>query len=57
MSRKGDYWVNATTESLWGRLKFGRLYGRRFSTRCEAMDEVTDWLNFYSHKKLHSTLG
>jgi len=21
------------------------------------MDEVIDWLNFYNHKRLHSTLG
>ena len=25
--------------------------------RREAMDEVMDWLNFYNHKRLHSTLG
>ena len=47
MSRKGNCWDNAPTESLWGRLKVGRLYGRRFATRREAMDEVIDWLNFY----------
>ena len=40
MSRKGDCWDNAPTESLWGRLKVGRLYGKRFATRREAMDEV-----------------
>ena len=57
MSRKGDCWDNAPTESLWGRLKVGRLYGRRFATRREAMDEVMDWINFYNHKRLHSTLG
>jgi len=57
MSRKGNCWDNAPTESLWGRLKVGRLYGRRFATRREAMDEVIDWLNFYNHKRLHSTLG
>jgi transposase InsO family protein len=27
MSRKGNCWDNAPTESLWGRLKVGRLYG------------------------------
>jgi transposase InsO family protein len=57
MSRKGDCWDNAPTESLWGRLKVGRLYGRRFATRREAMDEVMSWLTFYNHKRLHSTLG
>jgi transposase InsO family protein len=57
MSRKGNCWDNAPTESLWGRLKVGRLHGRRFATRRAAMDEVMDWLTFYNHKRLHSTLG
>jgi len=63
MSRKGNCWAdlgfshNAPTESLWGRLKVGRLYGRRFATKRAAMDEVIDWLTFYNHKRLHSTLG
>jgi putative transposase len=57
MSRKGDCWDNAPTESLWGSLKVGRLHGRRFATRREAMDEVIDWLMFYNHSRLHSTLN
>ena len=57
MSRKGDCWDNAPTESLWCSLKVGRLYGRCFSTRREAMDEVIDWLTFYNHSRLHSTLN
>ena len=57
MSRKGDCWDNAPTESLWGRLKVGRLYGRKFATRREAMDEVIAWLTFYNHRRLHSSLG
>jgi transposase InsO family protein len=57
MSRKGNCWDNAPTESLWARLKVGRLYGKRFATRREAMDEVMDWLTFYNHRRLHSTLG
>jgi len=51
MSRKGNCWDNVPTESLWGRLKVGRLYGRRFATRREAMDEAIDWLNFYNHTR------
>jgi hypothetical protein len=54
MSRKGNCWDNAPTESLWGRLKVGRLYGQRFATRRQAMDEVIDWLTFYNHRRLHS---
>jgi len=33
----------------------GRLYGMRFETRRQAIDEVIDWLNYYNHKRLHST--
>lgn len=57
MSRKGNCWDNAPTESLWGSLKVARLHGVRFETRRKAMDEVIDWLAFYNHRRLHSTLG
>ena len=57
MSRRGDCWDNAPTESLWGRLKVGRLYGRQLESRRQTMDEVMDWLNFYNAKRLHSTLS
>ncbi len=57
MSRRGDCWDNAPTESLWGSLKVGRLHGRHFATRRAAMDEIVDWLNFYNARRLHSTLN
>jgi transposase InsO family protein len=57
MSRKGNCWDNAPIESLWGSLKVARIHGRRFETRRQAMDEVIDWLSFYNHRRLHSTLG
>ena len=57
MSRKGDCWDNAVSESLWGSLKVARIHGRRLHTRREAMDEVIDWLGFYNHRRQHSTLG
>jgi transposase InsO family protein len=57
MSRKGNCWDNAPTESLWGSLKVGRLYGMRFETQRQAMDEVIDWLTYYNHRRLHSTLN
>jgi transposase-like protein len=52
MSRRGNCWDNAPTESLWGSLKVGRLHGRRFATRREAMDEIIDWLTFYVSRHL-----
>ena len=57
MSRKGDCWDNAPTESFWGSLKVGRLHGMRFPTRRAAMDEIIEWMTFYNHRRLHSTLG
>ena len=52
-----DLSVNAPIESLWGSLKVGRLYGKRFAIHREAMDQVIDWLMFYNHRRLQSTLG
>jgi transposase InsO family protein len=33
-----------------------RLHGRRFATRCAAMDEVIDRMSYYNYRRLHSTL-
>lgn len=57
MSRKGNCWDNAVTETLFGSLKVERLHGMRFETRRHAKDEVIDWLGFYNRKRMHSTLG
>lgn len=57
MSRKGNCWDNAVTETLFGSLKVERLHGMRFETRRRAKDEVIDWLGFYNRKRMHSTLG
>ena len=57
MSRKGNCWDNAVTETLFGSLKVERLAGMRFPTRRAAKDEIMSWLTFYNHRRLHSTLG
>ena len=57
MSRKGDCWDNAVTETLFGSLKVERLHGMRCATRRQAKDEVMDWITFCNHRRLHSTLG
>lgn len=51
MSRKGECWDKAPTESFWGRLKVGLLYRRNFETRRQAMDVVIDWMTFYNHRR------
>ena len=40
MSRKGDCWDNACSETLFGSLKVERLHGQRFESIREAKDEV-----------------
>ena len=57
MSRKGNCWDNAVTETLFGSMKVERLHGMRFASRRQAKDEVIDWLGFYNHRRLHSALG
>ena len=57
MSRKGDCWDNAVTETLFGSLKVERLHDMAFATRRAAKDEVMNWIQFYNSKRLHSTLG
>ena len=57
MSRKGDCWDNACSETLFGSLKVERLHGQRFKTRRQAKDEIVAWLLWYNSTRLHSTLG
>jgi Integrase core domain len=57
MSRKGNCWDNACSETLFGSLKVERWHGRRLETRQQAKDEVLDWLHWYNRKRLHSTLN
>ena len=57
MSRRGDCWDNACSETLFGSLKVERLHGQRFKTRRQAMDEVVTWMLWYNQTRLHSTLG
>ncbi len=57
MSRGGDCWDNAPTESLWGSLKVARLPSRHFAARHAAMDEIVGRHGFYNACRLHSTLN
>ena len=57
MSRKGNCWDNAVTETLFGSLKVERLHGERFVTLRQAKDEVLAWLLWYNQRRMHSTLN
>ena len=57
MSRRGNCWDNACSETLFGSLKGERLHGQRFKTRRQAMDEVVAWMFWYNRTRLHSTLA
>ena len=57
MSRKGNGWDDAVTETLFGSLKVERLHGERYATRRHATDDALDWPTFYNRKRMHSTLG
>jgi putative transposase len=57
MSRKGNCWDNAVTETLFGSLKVERLHGERFVTLRQARDEVITWLLWYNQRRMHSTLN
>jgi len=56
MSRKGDCWDNACSETLFASLKVERLHGQRFETIRHAKDETLDWLLWYNRTRMHSTL-
>jgi putative transposase len=57
MSRKGNCWDNACSETLFGSLKVERLHGEHFETLRQAKDETLDWLLWYNQTRLHSTLN
>ena len=58
MSRKGNCWDNAPTESFFNSLKNERVHGTRYATRDEAKTDLFDYIEpFYNRRRRHSTLG
>jgi transposase InsO family protein len=58
MSRKGNCYDNAVTESFFGSLKTEFVYHETFETRAEARTKIFEWIEgFYNRTRLHSTLG
>jgi transposase InsO family protein len=55
MSRKGNCWDNAVTESFFGNLKRELVHHERFKTRHEATAQVFDYIEvFYNRSRIHS---
>ena len=57
MSRKGNCWDNAVTETLFGSPKVERLHGERFTSIRQAKDAVLGWLLWYNRQRMHSKLN
>ncbi len=58
MSRKGDCWDNAVSESFLHTLKVEMVNRSRFKTREKAKGDIFEYVEtFYNRKRAHSTLG
>jgi len=58
MSRKGNCYDNAPMESFWGTLKQELVHHRRYKTRQEAIQEITEYIEiFYNRQRRQARLG
>jgi putative transposase len=58
MSRKGNCWDNAPTESWFNSFKNERYHGVRYATHAEMKAASFEYIEvFYNRKRQHSTLG
>jgi len=57
MSRRGNCYDNAPIESFWGMLKNDLVHHRRYATRREAMQEITEYIEiFYNRQRRQKRL-
>lgn len=58
MSRKGNCWDNAPMESFWGSLKNELVHHKRYKTRQQAVNDITNYIEiFYNRIRRHTRLG
>ena len=58
MSRKGNCWDNAPTESFFNSLKNERVHAARYGNRAQAEADLFEYIAvFYNRRRRHSTLG
>lgn len=57
MSRRGNCYDNAPIESFWAMLKSELVYHRRYATRREAVQEITEYIEvFYNRQRRQKRL-
>ena len=57
MSRVAKCIDNGPMEGFWGILKRERYYGKRFTSREALIQMITDYIEYYNHKRLQRNLG
>lgn len=58
MSRIGNCWDNAVSESFFATLKTELLHGTKWRTRAEATNAIADFIErWYNRRRRHSSLG
>ena len=58
MSRKGNCWDNAPTESFFNSLKNERVHATRYRTHQDAKADLFEYIEvFYNRSRRHSSLG
>lgn len=57
MSRRGNCWDNAVAESFFASLKKERVFDADYRNQTEARFDIADYIGWYNHRRLHSTLG
>lgn len=55
MSRRGNCWDNAVVESFFASLKKERVYRTRYATGKQALYDISDYIGWYNHQRMHST--
>ena len=56
MGTVGDSYDNAMAESFWASLKRELVDWSHFATHAEARAAVFEWINWYNHQRLHTSL-
>ena len=57
MSRVAKCIDNGPMEGFWGILKRERYYGRRFTSKHELVQMITNYISYYNSRRVQRNLG